>query len=500
MSVALGSVGQQPIALPAGRFGTVASLLANLVDYNVKDFGATGDGGTDDSAAIQRTLDAAALSGQSGARIRFPMGTYKVTTTLFVTADRQFLMGDGRWTTTIAFTPATAKACFLFRATNPALVLYQPTICDMGFVGGGAQQKIALDFWDCSEAVVYNIVTFSTWTGNSGNAATPSIAIRTQGREFLSVDHVQLAGDRPVHLMKCINGGANHVDHFNFHNCYLITLVTTEAAYLLDPDVNPTNLKFTGYQSTIAGKYAIRSLPNVGGSTGQIVQISGGRYEQGADPTGQTIRWEGAMQQFVVDSVNLGGPGGGMLLRNVRRITLSNVLYPPSAGVALDIDGTCDDLSFTNCFYQAGTTVSLAGFEEVDSVPKVVAGSPLPPSGRWVRTGTTGRYVGRFGTRDSRRSIVIAVGGNYLLEMGEDGLLKTGHVHVSAYSATGPISEFGIFHVDPTGVYLDKGTANMAAAEIGGKLGLAFGAINNIVLVNHLAAPVLVCIHEVWTT
>ena len=54
---------------PAGKDGTGV--------ISVKDYGVTGDGVTDDTAAIQATLDAAYSAGFSA--VRFPAGTYKVT-------------------------------------------------------------------------------------------------------------------------------------------------------------------------------------------------------------------------------------------------------------------------------------------------------------------------------------------------------------------------------------------------------------------------------------
>jgi hypothetical protein len=55
---------------------------SNLGFLSVKDFGAKGDGATDDTAAIQAAINAA---GVSGGNVCFPSGTYIVTATLTVT-------------------------------------------------------------------------------------------------------------------------------------------------------------------------------------------------------------------------------------------------------------------------------------------------------------------------------------------------------------------------------------------------------------------------------
>jgi hypothetical protein len=56
----------------------------NLVTpvYNVKTYGATGDGVTDDTASINTALSALALTGTRGGSLYFPAGTYKFTSRL----------------------------------------------------------------------------------------------------------------------------------------------------------------------------------------------------------------------------------------------------------------------------------------------------------------------------------------------------------------------------------------------------------------------------------
>jgi hypothetical protein len=89
--------------------GTSRSVEERLTDsVNVKDFGAVGDGVTDDSAAIQAAIDAAAArvtggGGKSvgGAGVYLPGGRYFVASTLVIdsSASGVSLFGDGQGST-----------------------------------------------------------------------------------------------------------------------------------------------------------------------------------------------------------------------------------------------------------------------------------------------------------------------------------------------------------------------------------------------------------------
>ena len=71
---------QIPI-LPAGATTLQAATAADIANYvltSVKAYGAVGDGVTDDTAAIQAAIN-------SGESLYFPMGTYRITSTLRVT-------------------------------------------------------------------------------------------------------------------------------------------------------------------------------------------------------------------------------------------------------------------------------------------------------------------------------------------------------------------------------------------------------------------------------
>jgi hypothetical protein len=80
---------------PAGQATDVKTRLANSLILNVKDYGATGDGVTDDTTAIQNTINA--LPARGGV-VYFPMGSYLISSTLSLPSGDKpvFLIGDGR--------------------------------------------------------------------------------------------------------------------------------------------------------------------------------------------------------------------------------------------------------------------------------------------------------------------------------------------------------------------------------------------------------------------
>jgi len=65
--------------------------LVPEIYYNVKQYGAAGDGSTDDTTAINNTITAAA----AGGIVYFPPGTYKTSGSLIFTADSIILRGAG---------------------------------------------------------------------------------------------------------------------------------------------------------------------------------------------------------------------------------------------------------------------------------------------------------------------------------------------------------------------------------------------------------------------
>jgi len=98
---------------------------------SVKDFGAVGDGATDDTASIQAAINAACGLPDGGA-VYFPAGIYNVTSTLTINTGSVSLYGDGPGATFIfpygdygnVFSFSSGGAPYLFRNSMRDLAIY----------------------------------------------------------------------------------------------------------------------------------------------------------------------------------------------------------------------------------------------------------------------------------------------------------------------------------------------------------------------------------------
>lgn len=84
----------------AGAGSVVRTAQDKLREWvSVKDFGAIGDGVTDDTAAIQAAVNAAKAAG--GATVHIPAGTYVTSSTITINGSGVNIRGDGMWNTII---------------------------------------------------------------------------------------------------------------------------------------------------------------------------------------------------------------------------------------------------------------------------------------------------------------------------------------------------------------------------------------------------------------
>lgn len=115
------------------------SFIDNRTPISVKDFGAVGDGATDDTAAIQRALD----SLPAGGTLTLPTGTFNIAGTLSIFENRS-LSGSNRGATTLHLVGSSAQIKLTTTVTGVAITAQE--ITDIRVIGPSlANPAVLLD-------------------------------------------------------------------------------------------------------------------------------------------------------------------------------------------------------------------------------------------------------------------------------------------------------------------------------------------------------------------
>lgn len=487
------AAGVTPVSYVIPSHEAVGEIIVDRYGNNVTP-------GTTDMFAAETAAQSVLAQLPAGGKIRYLNGTYYSSDTVLVRSHRTNIEGAGKHATSWSFNPASAKARFKFQRTLTSEVLYQCSIRRGNFAGAGSQQKIALDMSDVSETLVEEISVQASWTGNSGSSTTPSIGIRTSGRELWTGRQLDVYADRPFQITRNANSPSLSADHFHFTDVLASAQVSTEASILIDADAGLASFTADGYLALVGGKYGIRYLDGTEPSVALGVHIQNLRFEQPADLTGYAIDWNCGTKEFTLDTCNLGGNGsptnGGLRLRNVNHITLLNTQYT-GQGEALNLD-TCECLLLINSLMQDSSTVTLTGMEEVFSLPGISSLQPTFPVTYWHRTASGRKNIRLNGTETAHFSTTLADDATLALTCQLSGALKSGFVTVAAYSATGPVQEMGTWLVTGSAATLVIGTANTASTDSDTDLCVIWTAIGNIVVKNRLGVTVDLVIQEAW--
>lgn len=262
----------------------VEDRLAQYV--SVKDFGAVGDGVTDDTNAIQNAIDnAQAVNGYTSLYI--PAGKYRITSTLICNKDYFQLSGSGI-ASNIYFDPTTSPdKLFLIQNTNtPANVIKFITFTDFSVSANPSTSTItkeAFTFVDATAVLVENIWSNdNSWTGNGD-----SKFLVFAGRDTHRIINCSFVADLPIYVAKNPNSTYYQFDYHHFSGVWMTPLTPANYGITFAPGVNPSNWIIDGDSGVFTGGGGIYlNDTEVGTSASSMISIDSFRVESGTSSGG----------------------------------------------------------------------------------------------------------------------------------------------------------------------------------------------------------------------
>jgi hypothetical protein len=355
-----GGCGDKKLGPDAGT----AAITTSMFGTSVKDFGARGDGSTDDTAAIQAAID---TCGSNSCTIVFPPGGYVITSTIVVAHDLVNLLGSGRSSTLIVFAPRVAGAAIKFSkpatcngGTAPCEDVVRCSLKGLSlYTHDATLAKIGIELDAASEAVIED-VTISGDSGWSGGGN--SIGLRARGHDVSSFSRLTISADTPISIetnpLVYANGTFPiDIDHFHFSDLYLVG--NGHPCIDIADNVVLTQVTFDGREAWVRGNYGLRWVNTIARAASNGLYISNLRTEQGTDPNAYSISIETTTSQ--IQNVMVTGlyadPGrNGIHLRGTYWTAVQNFVYGGS-GIALDANASNVRLNVHNSFFQLGSSV-----------------------------------------------------------------------------------------------------------------------------------------------
>ena len=323
---------------------TVETKLQERV--SVKDFGATGDGTTDDTAAFVSAATALA----TGGTLYLPKGVYLIDPFVF-DGQRLNIIGDGRNVSYIKHNTSTAIQYYNVSAGG----LYQGSIKDVGFTSTNTVYKVAIDLVNTADVIIDGMgIATGSWLGDA------SAGIRTQGRQFLNINHSQISCGAPVVFNVNPVYPTLNTDHYLIENSEFNSTYSAGTTILFGNGVMHTNTVIRNC-AIAGGTNGIKWSDSTSPGASYNLLIENCRFEQGTTLAGWSVDLQSNvqyLQSLTIRNCGLDSARQGIKLRNVQRITLDNLqILTPSGQAALDIAMVPGGrLILNNCFFQTGAT------------------------------------------------------------------------------------------------------------------------------------------------
>jgi hypothetical protein len=342
----------------------------------IRDFTSTEDV-SDALREAQEALSDLGPGADKGGRLYIPYGLYNASdyetdgggNYVATFRRRVHIRGDGKHASVFAFNPAATASLFRFRHDDA--VCYQASLRGIGFTGAGTQKKTAIEAYDTSELTLEDFAIYP-WTGGT------SRGIWLRAREITRINDYSINADQPIQVSANPNGGIVGCDHLTIGTGLLMPS-STNHALLIDSNVPTTNLKWCGQTAVVGGAGILKWHDVAYAGVHLNIRIENVRAE------GQTaggylfdLQPNVGIQNLKFDNI-FGGDGvNGWFLRKCSDVRWDGTQYI-GTGTALNADGTVARMSGDDTFWQAGSTVTLAGQRLLFATPKSPATGALPP-------------------------------------------------------------------------------------------------------------------------
>ena len=202
--------------LPAGTGAVSTSVQAKLREMvSVKDFGAVGNGTTDDTAAIQAAINACSSSTAANCRTLYiPGGEYKVSASLSIPNTIIRIVGDGPEASRINYSGVTGPCI-----TTASITYLRPFLSDFGIYGNSSSGKG---------------IDFSTVTGQVYDGAIERLRINAGSDAIYAPKFFSMTVNSV--FVNSVNGHGFYIScgpSVSFINCYAVSVGTGKAGYRL---------------------------------------------------------------------------------------------------------------------------------------------------------------------------------------------------------------------------------------------------------------------------